>query len=98
MGQGSQLVDNSQPASENVLSALQAARIAQTSPWAVGSLVAVTMLAPSATIRPSRAMTAPKGPPLREITFSVASAMARRKYSGLGSRCILLALRLPQRR
>ncbi len=48
----------------NVPSALQAARIAFTSPWAVGSFVAVTELAPSPTILPSRTTTAPKGPPL----------------------------------
>src|ERR1700683_5033107 len=58
--------------------------MAFTSPCAVGSLVEVTELAPSPTISPLRAMTAPNGPPLPETTFSVARAMARRRKSGLG--------------
>ena len=42
------------------------------------------MFAPSATIRPWRAMTAANGPPPPVATFRVASAMARRRNSGLG--------------
>src|SRR5260370_2752031 len=48
---------------------------------AVGSLLAVTRLAPSAMTRPSFAMSAAKGPPRPERTFSRASAMARRMKS-----------------
>src|SRR5580698_4801744 len=58
--------------------------MAFTSACAVGSLVAVTEFAPSPTILPSRTITAANGPPLPAATFSVASAMARRKNSGLG--------------
>lgn len=58
--------------------------MALTSPCAVGSLAAVTVLAASPTTLPSRTMTAANGPPLPEATFSVASAMARRRNSGFG--------------
>src|SRR5579863_2289692 len=82
MGQGSQRVYSCQRASVRVPSASAAARIATTSPCAVGSLVAVTELAPSPTITPSRTITAPNGPPRAVATFSVASAMARRRKAG----------------
>src|SRR5216684_2002420 len=55
--------------------------MATISACAVGSLVAVTRLAPSAMMRPSFAMSAAKGPPWPERTFSKASAMARRMKS-----------------
>ena len=42
------------------------------------------MLTPSPTILPLRTMTAANGPPRPVTTFSVASAMARRRNSGLG--------------
>ena len=45
----------------------------------------VTAFAPSPTMRPSRTITAPNGPPLAPSTFSVASVMARRRNSGLGA-------------
>src|ERR1700758_2332895 len=64
---------------------MHAARIALTSPCAVGSFVAVTEFAPSPTMRPSRTMTAPNGPPLADTTFSVARAIARRRNSGFGT-------------
>src|ERR1700730_10207832 len=59
----------------------QASRMATISACAVGSLVAVTQLAPSAMTRPSFATRAAKGPPRPERTFSRASAMARRMNS-----------------
>src|SRR5258707_7034793 len=52
--------------------------MATISACAVGSLVAVTQLATCAMTRPSFAMSAAKGPPRPERTFSRASAMARR--------------------
>src|SRR5258708_32025639 len=52
--------------------------MATISACAVGSLLAVTRLAPSAMSRPCFATRAAKGPPRRERTFSRASAMARR--------------------
>jgi hypothetical protein len=39
-------------------------------------------------MRPSRTITAPNGPPALLTTFSVASAMARRKNSGFADGCI----------
>lgn len=58
--------------------------MALTSACAVGSFVAVTEFTPSPTMRPCFAITAPKGPPLPETTFSVANAMARLRNSGFG--------------
>src|SRR5579875_669660 len=84
IGQGSQLVYSSQPVRAKAPRARAAARIAFTSACAVGSLVAVTELAPSPTISPWRTTTAPNGPPLPRTTFSVASSMARRRNSGFG--------------
>src|SRR5580704_787272 len=84
MGQGSQLVYSAQPASEKVPRDLAAARMALTSPCAVGSFVVVTELAPSPTILPSRTTTAANGPPAAVRTLRVASAIARRRNSGLG--------------
>ena len=55
----------------------QAARMALTSACAVGSLRRVTELDPSATISPSRAITAPNGPPPRS-TLSRERAIAFR--------------------
>src|SRR6059058_1496973 len=89
IGHGSQLVYSSHPASTNVPSVRHAARIAFTSACAVGSYVAVTEFAPSPTIRPSCTITAPNGPPVAPSTFSVASAIARRRNSGLGAEPIL---------
>src|SRR5580704_2964946 len=54
--------------------------MATISAWAVGSFVGVTRFAPSARIRPSLAMTAPKGPP-PERRLSSARVMARRMNS-----------------
>src|SRR5271165_6616482 len=85
MGHGSQLVYISQPLREKVPSAWQALRMALISPWAVGSLVVVTLFAPSPMIFPSLTITAAKGPPAPERTFSVASSMARCMKTGLGS-------------
>lgn len=65
------------------MSSRQALRMAVISAWAVGSLDEVTWLAPVATMWPSRTMTAPKGPPLPEVTFSTASAMAFSMKVGL---------------
>src|ERR1700716_670428 len=65
-----------QPQSWKPPSAVHALRIATISPCAVGSFVAVTLLAPVATISPSRTITAPNGPPRPDVTFSVASAIA----------------------
>src|ERR1700734_362360 len=59
--------------------------MALTSPCAVGSLVAVTVFTPSPTILPCCTMTAANGPPFPDSTLLVASAMARRRNSGLGS-------------
>src|SRR5580704_17219350 len=84
MGQGSQLVYSAQPASEKVPRDLAAARMALTSPCAVGSFVVVTALAPSPTILPSRTTTAPNGPPAPVITLRVASATGLRSNSGSG--------------
>src|SRR6476646_3379027 len=47
------------------------------SAWAVGSRVEVTRLVPSARMAPLLTTTAPKGPPRRALTFSIASSMAR---------------------
>src|ERR1700691_5126295 len=58
--------------------------MALTSPCSVGSFVVVTELAPSPTILPSRTTTAANGPPVAVRTLRVASAMARRRNSGLG--------------
>src|SRR5215469_2584209 len=55
--------------------------MATTSACAVGSLVVVTRLTPSATIRPSFTITAAKGPPPPVRTFSLPSAIARRMNS-----------------
>src|SRR5882672_10609731 len=58
--------------------------MATTSAWAVGSLSAVTQLAPRAIISPSLTMTAPKGPPAPLVTLSVARRMASRMNLGSG--------------
>jgi hypothetical protein len=39
-------------------------------------------------MHPSRTITAPNGPPAPLTTFSVASAMARRKNSGFSDGCM----------
>src|SRR5947207_4229348 len=44
---------------------------------AVGSSVEVTTFVPSAKVALSRTTTAPKGPPRRALTFSIARSMAR---------------------
>ena len=82
MGQGSQDVKISHPDRSKVPSFAAAIRIAVTSAWAVGSQASVTPLLPSATISPSRAMTAPNGPPPRS-RLSLESRMARRISSFL---------------
>src|SRR5271154_335694 len=79
-----------QPLSWKLPIAVHALRIATISPCAVGSLVAVTRLAPVATISPPRTMTAPKGPPRPDVTFSVASAIAFSIKTGLP--CIRLGI------
>src|SRR5271155_5763799 len=79
-----------QPLSWKLPIAVHALRIATISPCAVGSLVAVTRLAPVATISPPRTMTAPKGPPRPDVTFSVASAIAFSIKIGLP--CIRLGI------
>src|ERR1700730_10274031 len=56
--------------------------MATISACAVGSLVRVTRFVPLAMMRPSLTITAAKGPPLPERTFSSASAMARFMKSG----------------
>src|SRR5580698_5503840 len=90
MGQGSELVYISHPFSEKVFSAAQALRMALISPCAVGSFVAVTVLAASATITPSFTIRAAKGPPAALRTFSVARSMARFIKTGFGWLAILL--------
>ena len=67
---------SSQPSSTNVPSAWQALRMAVTSACAVGSLEAVTWLAPVAMTLPSFTMTAPNGPPRPLVTLVVARSMA----------------------
>src|SRR5271168_3397616 len=79
-----------QPVSRKLPSAVHALRIATISPCAVGSFVAVTRLAPVATISPSSTMTAPNGPPRPDVTFSVASAIAFSIKIGLP--CIRLGI------
>src|ERR1700756_4582718 len=76
MGQGSQLVYISQPVSWCVFKILQAWRMAFTSAWAVGSLVLVTLFAARAIIFPSFTTTAPKGPPLPDLTLFTESSIA----------------------
>src|SRR5574344_587194 len=75
IGHGSHDVNISQPLRSNVPNTFDALRIADTSAWAVGSQSRVTLLDASATILPSRAMTAPKGPP-PNFTLSSARRMA----------------------
>src|SRR5438045_5714242 len=77
MGQGSQLVYISQLFNWKVCNLPHACRMAVISACAVGSLVEVTTFVPSPTIFPSLTITAPKGPPLPEFTFSIASWIAR---------------------
>ena len=60
-----------------VCKAWQALRMADTSAWAVGSLLSVTRFTPVATISPSFTITAPKGPPPL-ATFWMDRAMAWR--------------------
>jgi len=64
-----------------VASAVHAARIATISACAVGSLVDVTRFTPSAMMRPSRATTAPKGPPMVPSSWARDKAIARRMRS-----------------
>src|SRR5713226_1939811 len=56
--------------------------MATTSACAVGSFVGVTRFVPSAMMRSALTITAAKGPPLPERTFSSARAMARFMKSG----------------
>src|SRR4030095_14565535 len=89
IGQGSQLVYISQPCRVKEPSWRQAARMATTSAWAVGSLPDVTWLCPSAMTWPLRAMTAPNGPPRPARIFSADRAMARRmSCSGVCKRSV----------
>jgi hypothetical protein len=67
-------------ASWKEFNALQAFRMATTSAWAVGSLAAVTELAPRAMMTPSFTTTAPKGPPLPSRTLSMERRMASCMY------------------
>ena len=66
--------------------------MATTSAWAVGSAEEVTSLAPRAIILPSFTITAPKGPPFPEVTFSIESLMASRINSFCSVELILLIL------
>ena len=75
IGHGSQEVYMTQSESLKVSSLRQAALIADTSAWAVGSLLAVTLLAPVAMTSPSLTITAPKGPP-PFLTFSTEISIA----------------------
>src|SRR5712692_4147487 len=76
IGRGSQVAYISQPVSWKAPSCLQASRMATISACAVGSFVEVTWLVPSAMIFPPFAMTAAKGPPFPDRTFSSESSMA----------------------
>ena len=73
-----------QPVRSKVPRAWQAARMALISAWAVGSWFGVTRFAPRAMIRPSWAITAPKGPPPAR-TFSSERRIAPPIHSPSGS-------------
>src|SRR5947209_2195355 len=65
--------------------------MATTSAWAVGSLLVVTRLEPTARTSPSRTMTAPNGPPRPDVTLSVAKSMACCMKTGFpGMSCVSL--------
>src|SRR5210317_1125632 len=83
MGQGSQLEYISQASSWYVFSIWQARLIATTSAWAVGSSVEVTSFMAEDITLPFLTITAPKGPPLPDSTFSLARSMAISIYWAL---------------